>query len=271
MRELWHKGRAIWSEFAKTDASTHASSICYFTFMSIIPLLVICISLVSLTGVDQRQVIEFIQRLVPDALHGLVRSLIDDAFARSDVAFSLSSITLVWTASKSARALRGGLNAAYSEGETRNAVRVTIISIIAVIILGVLIAAVLYLVFGPSILHALASIVPGLQEQDGLVILLDALATLGASVLALAACYTFLPAGKRRFVAQLPGAVLTSIACGVFSFGFRIYVDGFGNYAMLYGSIATVAILLLWMYFTFYIVLVGAFVNRCLATREKRS
>ncbi|MBR3235683.1 MAG: YihY/virulence factor BrkB family protein, partial [Atopobiaceae bacterium] len=49
--------------------------------------------------------------------------------------------------------------------------------------------------------------------------------------------YTFLPVGKRKIANQLPGAVFAVLACGVLSFGFRIYVDNYSSYSSLYGSI----------------------------------
>lgn len=267
LRNLWQKGRILWAKFSNTNAATHASSISYFSFLSLVPVLAICISLISLTGVDQQEILEFLQKLVPDALQGFARELIDDAFERSGLAFSLSTVTLLWTASKSAKALRGGLNAAYLEQETRSAPVVIAISVVAIIILGLLIAAVMYLVFGGSVLHAIASKFPEIEEQYGLTTFFNACVTMGLGVLSLAACYSYLPAGKRRLVAQLPGAALAVAACGIFSFGFRVYVDNFANYTKLYGSLATIAMLLFWMYLTFYILLAGAFVNRCLAER----
>ena len=52
------------------------------------------------------------------------------------------------------------------------------------------------------------------------------------------------------------------IGCGLLSFGFRVYVDWFADYTVLYGSIAAIAMLLFWMYFVFFILVAGGFINR---------
>ena len=96
---------------------------------------------------------------------------------------------------------------------------------------------------------------------------LEAAALLIAGVLALALCYTWLPMGTRRFSAQLPGAACALIGCAVLSYGFRLYVDHLANYNVIYGSLATVAMLLFWMYLIFYVLIAGAFINRHLQER----
>ncbi len=261
MKKLWQKGRSIWKEFSAITPSTHASSISYYTFLSLVPLLVICISLVSITGIDEETIIAFFKQFIPDVFYDLLEAIIDDAYKQSGIAFSLSSITLLWSASKGARALRVGLNAAYAKKEERSAPQLVAISFAAILVLGVLIAALLYLVFGDSILQFLISLIPNLQDHDDVMSFLYFVIIFVAAIFAIAACYAFLPVGKRRLLTQLPGAICATIACGLLSFGFKIYVENFSNYTVVYGSIATVAMLLFWMYLTFYILLVGGFIN----------
>ena len=264
---LFAEIRATWRQFSAAQPSTHASSISYYTFLSLVPILALCISLISLAGVDQRAVQDFLAAFVPDALSGLADTLVSDAFDRSGLAFSVSTLSLIWSASKGAKALRAGLNAAYDERENRGAVALAIISILAVVAMGVLIAGAMWMIFGNSVLHSLAQHLPELQVHDSLLELADLIAILTAGMLMFALCYTFLPAGNRSFRAQLPGAACALAGCGALSFGFRVYVDHFSNFTVLYGSIATIALLLFWMYLVFYIVIACAFVNRYLHAR----
>lgn len=267
MINLWHKGRSLWKEFSAIAPSTHASSISYYTFLSLVPALAICISLVSITGVNEEVVLTFFKQFIPEILYELVESLVDDAYQQSGIAFSLSSITLLWSASKGARALRVGLNAAYAEKEERSMLQLVIISFVAIIVLGVLIALVLYLVFGDSILQFLINHFPNLQKHSSVMTFLYSSIAIAAAALTLTACYAFLPTGRRRFKSQLPGAICATIACSALSYGFRIYVDNYSNYTVVYGSIATVAILLFWMYLTFYVLLAGGFINHYLQNK----
>lgn len=261
---LLQKVRKMWTSFSGTAASTHASSIAYYSFFSIVPLLALGISIISLVGISKQEVYGLLTAFVPDAMGDLVHTLVSDAYDRSDLAFSLSTLSLIWSASKGAKALRTGLNAAYGRQENRNAVVVAAISIVTVLALDVLIAAGLWLVFGNSLLHGLSQHFPDLEVHNSVLELVDLVGTLAAGVLLFALCYTYLPAGQRRLKAQLPGAVCALVGCAALSFGFRVYVDHIANYTLLYGSIATVALLLFWMYLVFYIVMAGGFVNRYL-------
>ncbi|MDO4404426.1 MAG: YhjD/YihY/BrkB family envelope integrity protein, partial [Atopobiaceae bacterium] len=83
--------------------------------------------------------------------------------------------------------------------------------------------------------------------------------------------YTFLPVGKRKIANQLPGAVFAVLACGVLSFGFRIYVDNYSSYSSLYGSIATVALFLYWMYLLGHVLIMGGFINWFLEERREKA
>ncbi|MDO4808060.1 MAG: YihY/virulence factor BrkB family protein [Coriobacteriales bacterium] len=256
------KARSLWNEFSAISASTYASSIAYYSFMSLVPLVAIVISLVSVLGLGQEEVLAFFKSIAPQGLYEFLDTLVSDAFARSGLAFSVSTITLLWSASKSTRALRNGLNVAYGTSETRSTPFVVVISVVAVIVLGSLLAATMYLVFSDGVARWLTKIVPSLKVQDGLVTVFNVAATLGLGVLGLALTYAYLPAGMRRPFSQLPGAVVATLACGVISFGFRIYVDQIGNYTVLYGSLGTIIIFLLWMFLIYYAILLGGFVNR---------
>ena len=269
LHELWEKAKALWGEFSRVGAETYASSITYFGFLSFVPLLALCISLVSLVGFGEEEVVAFLTAMVPDAFDDIVKALVGDAFRRSGLAFSLSILVLLWSASKVVKALRRGLNAAYGMQETRNAVAVAGLSILATIILGVLFAAIVYLVFSNPVIHALEAAIPGL-ELAGLADVVNPVVTVVLSVLVLDVCYAYLPAGTRRLSTRLPGAVFGAVAWGALALGFRIYVEHFSNVTVLYGSIATIALLLMWMYFVSYIFIAGGFMNRAWADRQQR-
>ena len=266
LKGVWRKVKALWDEFAEMGAGTCASSIAYFVFLSLIPMIALCISLVSWMGVSEQDVVVFFCSITPDAFHDLVATLVGDAFKRSGVAFSISTLTLLWSASKGTKALRGGLNAAYGVQETRSAPVVVAISILAVLVLGIMLATMIYFVFSGGINGILSDYFPDLKLGE-LTDLLSPVVGFALSVLAYNICYAYLPAGRRRFVMQLPGAVFTALACDALSFGFRVYVDHIGDVTMLYGSIATVALLLIWMYLISYILLAGGFMNRVVAGR----
>lgn len=263
------RARMLWVRFSGIAPVTRASSIAFFTFLSLVPMLAIAISLVSMMGVSEQDILAFFTASVPDEISDTIGLFIGDAFKRSGVAFSISTLVLLWSASKGAKALCRGLNAAYEQRETRNAVVVTLTSIAVGLALAVLLAAVICLMFSGVIAHLLDSAFPGISDKETAVRVSSAVIMAVVLVAMFAACYKFLPAGKRRFFAQLPGATIAMVAIGLLSLGFRVYVKHFADVTILYGTIATVGLLLLWIYLAAFILIAGGFVNKLLEGRRR--
>src|SRR5213082_2140356 len=70
--------------------------------------------------------------------------------------------------------------------------------------------------------------------------------------------YYLAPSGDQRWRWFTPGATLALVAWLAMSFGLRAWVAHFANYSATYGSIGGVILLMLWLYLTSYVLLVGA-------------
>src|SRR5699024_3049177 len=80
--------------------------------------------------------------------------------------------------------------------------------------------------------------------------------------------YTTAPNIRLKIKSVIPGTIFTTIAFLVASWGFSFYISNFGNYSATYGSIAGVIILILWLYITGVIIILGAQIN---AINHKRT
>ena len=261
--DLVQRIRELWTEFLGVNANTFASSMAYFSFLSTMPLLVLFFSIASLVGVDKAQVIELYSSLLPETLQAFAESLINDAYAQASVTLSLSTITLLWSASKGIKAMRRGLNSVYAAKESRSPIVIAIISIVSVIVLNVLLVTVMSLVYSGRLFDALGEVFPDAQLPYDVIALIDLVVSIVLGTLGITAFYAFIPAVKRPFVSQLPGALCATVACGIFSYIYYVYIDYSGD-TVLYGSIAPVVAYLVWMYLDFYILLAGGFINRML-------
>ncbi len=113
---------------------------------------------------------------------------------------------------------------------------------------------------GPVVHHAHHRLPPLFQEEWEKVAVLLVFAL--AALCALAAFYRFAvehPHGVER--RAWPGAIVALTGWLVVSWGFGVYVTSLGRYALFYGSVATVAVLLVWFYLTSWALLVGAELN----------
>ena len=154
-----------------------------------------------------------------------------------------------------------GLNSCNDLDETRNwvilrlwAVVYTVIFLIAIIFILVV------LVFGNSLKQLAAEYLPILTHLAKLISTFRGLIMLAILILFFDVIFTKLPNKKLTFKSQLPGAVICAVAWYIFSFGVSIYVDYFNGFSM-YGSLTTIALIMLWLYFCMYIMMMCAEVN----------
>ena len=271
-----NEGVDVGKNFGSTQIATYASSIAFFFFLSAIPLLITFACLVPFTNISVSQIMTVIMQVAPSAAEPLLNTIISEAYVRSGDVLPVSFCVLLFSASSAMNALRTGLNRVYDQPENRFFLIIWIRSIIYTVLLVLLMAGALVFVFGNAVIKGLQYYFPeldgyGIPEQ-----LVYKLIFWGAGMLMFAAFYTFIPAGKRRFKWQLPGAFFSALTWYIFSLIFTVYVNGINKYTSFYGSVGTIAILLFWLYCCFFILLIGGFINcqiykRFLRYREKRS
>ncbi|MBE7050527.1 MAG: YihY/virulence factor BrkB family protein [Ruminococcaceae bacterium] len=88
-------------------------------------------------------------------------------------------------------------------------------------------------------------------------------------VLMISLLFKALPGVKLRIIDVLPGAVLTTVGWYVTSMIFALYVNNFPQYEIIYGSLAGFAGLIMWIYLTGFVVLLGAKINAMIYLRKE--
>lgn len=261
MKRLLNRLKRVLRMFIATKGGTHASSIAYYVFMSMIPMMVIFAALVPVTGITAEEVINAFLKIFPAGTGEVIEVVVKEAFENGSVALSVSLIALLWTASRGITAIINGLNDMYGAKEERGFVKIIVISVVFVFIFILFLSALTYLIFSGGILTFLSRFFPGIRIRGPVVTFLNFIVVLVIGILSFELMYTFLPSGKRKFAAQFPGAFLASSFWFVCSVGFRIYMNHSNTITRFYGSFATIALFMLWMYCIFYILLAGAFIN----------
>lgn len=82
--------------------------------------------------------------------------------------------------------------------------------------------------------------------------------------IAIAIIYRYGPATHKRWRLRSPGAVLATLLAILTSLGFSFYINNFGTYNKIYGSIGTLLVVMLWLWFNSIIILVGFELNASL-------
>lgn len=253
--------------------SAFAAQAAFFILMSFVPFLMLLLPLVTYVSITKDMVVEMILQVMPDAgdFRSFFLSIIQEVYDKSTAVVPISAIFTLWSAGKGLQGLTNGVNAIYHVKETRNYVVTRVRSALytLVFILAV-IGSLILLVFGNSIQKLLTRYIPALARVTAYIIGMRTAVSLVVLALIFLMVYKFLPNRKTSFRSQVPGAVISAVAWSLFSLGFSVYLDYYDGFSNMYGSLTTIILILLWLYFCMYIVLIGAEINAYFEERLRR-
>lgn len=249
----------------------HAANTSYFIVLAAFPSLVLLLSIVRYTGLDVHALLDLISGILPAALLPTAERVIMSMYHNSSTAVvSISAVAAIWSASLGIHGMLTGLYAIYEVPELRNGLINRLISVVYTFafILVLLLTLVLH-VFGTTMLGWLQE-----SEQPLLRFLTDLIdlrffLLLFLQIALFTAVFMAIPNRFNSFGSSLPGALLAAIGWQVFSFGFTVYVEYFGDVGGLYGPVYTVAMCMLWLYFCMSILFYGGVLNAWLIQRKK--
>jgi membrane protein len=246
------------AEMKRNDAGLLAAGVAYYAVLSLLPLALALWGILGLFA-DSRRVAnaieDFFSVYLPDAAVSIV-----DQFQSSDAAVSsalgiVGLLSLAWVGSAMFSALSKTINRAFAIDQSRP----FYLARPRALALGLA----LFMLFGISVytsvaLESLANFdVPIISSQR----FLRAVAYIPPLLLTLATfslAFKMLPNTKTRWSYILPVAVVSATVFEVAKFGFAVYLNRFASYDEVYGSIASVVVLMVWSYTSAYIVIAGA-------------
>lgn len=260
--DVYKMVREFTTSMKRENLSAFASSAAFFIFVSLVPILIVVCTIIPYTPLTQGNLLRIITEITPDRLDGIVVNIVEDVYVRSAGVLSVAIILTLWSAGKGVLAIIRGLNAVNDVEEERNYFVVRIVSsFYTLIILLIVLVSMILLVFGNRLINMLLRTVPRLEVLFSFLLNFRFLFVWAILTMIFSAFYTYLPNKKLRFRAQLPGASFAAVIWSIFSWGFSVYVNRGGAFSV-YGSLAIVVIFMLWLYFCFYIIFIGAYVNR---------
>lgn len=250
----------------------YAAQAAFFFVLSLIPMLLLLITLVQVTPMTKAEVMESIVQLFPTPAETMLRSLINQVYNRSNGMVPLTALMALWLAGRAVLSLTSGLNNIYANIETRNyivlRIRATFYTVFFIIIL---ILSMLLSVFGNSIRNFIREQIPEFADLARNIIQVRSIVSLPLLLLFALIIYKFLPNHKTTLKSEWPGAMFVSIAWLIGTHAFSIYLDIFHGFSNMYGSLTTLVLLMLWIYFCMYVMLLGAKWNVFLMKNEKVS
>ena len=237
---------------------THwAAAIAYYTLLSLVPLLLLVASLAA-PFIDADQAVARLTlalgEFTPRGAERIAALLREALGERRKLGLGATA-ALLWTGSRVFGALTKALNLAFAAEETYGVLRRRLVEIGMLLTVGLTFALALAAEALLGVLRVALAPLPG--AQDSLLGALQEASRLVLLPLAFLLIYRFAPRSRPAWRAALVGA---GVATGIFLIGedlFLDYLEFFGSYRTVYGSLAFVAVLALWAWVVAVITIFG--------------
>jgi len=262
---VWHILRRTYAEFERDRIIYVAAGATFFILLALFPAFA---SIVSLYGLfadraniahELRWVSGFLPRGAITVLSAELHRLIGQKTAHVGLAFLVSTLTALWSASGGFKALVDGLNIAYEVPETRSFLRLSLIALLLTTA-AILFTAVAMLMAG--MLPVVLRLLPFHGVVRALLVILSWPLAYGFSLLMLAAVYSFGPnLGSRRWAWLSWGSLMASASWLIGTLLFKWYVQLFGDFDRVYGGLGAIVGFLIWIWLSLVVLLFGAELN----------
>jgi membrane protein len=280
----WHVGRFDVTgiardtarEISDDDVPGLAAEMAYHSVLAIFPFLLFLAGLTSVvdnvfsTGNLTDRIVEKAGQVMPEDAQSVLRGFTDEVLnSEGGGAITVGLLGALWAASSAVGSAMKALNRAYDVKETRGFVKKKALAVlITVVFVSLTLAGGVLLSTGAVMAGGIGGALGWGDEVSrlyGWATIPGALILIGFAV---AILYWLAPNTEHKFAWISPGAALFIVAWMIASLAFAYYVSNFGSYNRTYGSIGAVILLLVWLYWTNFILLVGGELNAVLAKRH---
>jgi membrane protein len=255
--------RNLFYRFRDDDVMALAAQLSYSLLVSFFPFLIFIMTLIGFSPIKSADVLAGLHQVLPSYVFQLIRdTVVGVVETKNSNLLSLSLIITIWTASIGFKAVIKGINKAYDVPETRSFLRLEATALLCTFALSsVILLTMLSLVLGELIGNSISLLV--LYPEDFKIIggILRYFIIFCVMVFVFAALYRYTPSKRLHWGGVFPGALFSSICWISVSAGFSFYVNNFGNYSRIYGSIGVIIVLLTWLFLTSIIIIMGGEIN----------
>ncbi len=243
--------------FNKDNVSVFAASASFFIIISSIPFLMLLLGLAKyIIPFSKHEILAAVSRFMPHDVYYFISDIINELFSRTPgPLISITAIAMLWSASRGVLAIIQGLNEVFKISKygffkeqifsffyTFFFILALILTLIVLLISKILARYFSALVFIPIFFVLLT--------------------------LLLAGFYTYLPGRRVKLKTQIPGALFTGLLWVGFTYAYSVYIDKFSDFSYIYGSLAAIVLLMLWLFICMNIFLCGAEINQMLKEKN---
>lgn len=264
----------FWKGLAKGAISTRASSLAFNFFLAFFPSIIVFFTLIPYIPIDgiQETLIEILAVILPPSTNEITFATLDDIINNPrNGLISIGFILILYFSTNGINSLIEAFNASYHIKETRPIIQQRLLSFGLTLILScILIIAMGLIIFGKITINYLTEYSLITQYAGKLILYGKWFAILLILFFGISILFHLGPSKRTKWDLLNPGTILATIGIIITSIGFNYYINHFSEYNKIYGSIGTLIIILLWIYFNSIILLTGFELNASITNAKEK-
>ena len=257
----------------KGAITTRASSLAFNFFLAFFPSIIVFFTLIPYIPIDgfQQTLMEIISNVLPPSTNSATFSTLEDIINNQRGGLlSIGFILALYFSTNGMSSLIQAFNSSYHIRENESIIKHQMLSILLTIVISALVfLTIILIIFGKA---AIIYMIDYQLINENKLVLLNAakwVILIFMLFLGITTIFNLGPAIKSQIKIFSPGAILATLFIILTSIVFSYYIDNFSQYNKIYGSIGTLIIILLWIYFNAIFLLIGFELNASIFNAKK--
>ena len=263
LKKLFREIINLIQKIPEHHVAAYAAQSAFFFILSLIPIILLLMTLVQYTPVTKADVMTAVLQIFPSTINTMLTSIVNQVYNQSMGIIPITVIVALWSAGKGVLALATALNTMFGCPETRNYIYIRLrATVYTVLFIMMLIVMLVLAVFGNTLNDFLIDHLPFIHKFAGLLMWLKNFVAPALLTMLFVYVYKYLPNSDEIVLnEQIPGSLFAAAGWMACSWLFSMYLDLFQGFSSMYGSLTTIILIMLWMYFSMYCILLGAELN----------
>jgi membrane protein len=263
---LYQIGQFFIEELRNDSLFERANNVAFNFTLAIFPAIIFLFTMIPYIPVDNLSyhIMSFLHDVMPESVYQESITTIEDIVNKPRGGLlSFGFILAIYLSTNGTLSLMRAFNRTYQTNENRGYFKTRFIAFFLTLMLTIsLVLCIVFLIVGQQIINFL--IANGILEADYLYYLILASRFTVIFIffqLTISLIYFIAPSVKERWHFFSPGSILATLSCLAISFAFSYYINNFGTYNKLYGSIGALIAVMIWFSLMSFVLLIGFELN----------
>ena len=253
--------------------TTRASSLAFNFFLAFFPSIIVFFTLIPyipITGF-QETLMEILSNILPPSTNNATFNTLDDIINNQRGGLlSIGFILALYFSTNGMSSLIQAFNSSYHIRENESIIKHQLLSILLTVVISALVfLTIILIIFGKTTITYLVDFHVISQNKIVFLNIAKWIVLIFMLFVGITTIFNIGPAIKSKIKIFSPGAILATLFIILTSIVFSYYIDNFSQYNKIYGSIGTLIIILLWIYFNAIFLLIGFELNASILNAKK--